>query len=540
MSREATDRSPGSSGSWEIAAVSASALVFFLQLIGLNPHLSLMDDGARYYLVGLGIWSGMGPRAFWLVDMPWSLVQPLGWSTLVGAVTWPLQHFWGLGAGVVVARVLNAALWSVAGYMSYRLLRHFVWPALAFSAAMLTWLSGPGIQTATDLMAEPLFLVLVLLTLERVIALTKRGDVTTSGVITVAGLAIASFFVRTVGIALLLAILPFLWRHWRWGLGLLGAAVLAWVGLEWLNTSGLVPVVRVVSYSDAIAQGDPFARSSAMFSVVGASLRVLDNLYTYAAWGIPSTLFPSWGFPGYRILLALFYVLLVYGAVVLTFRARFTLVPLAIYSAIYMLAVSVALPFSRYLIPMLPILGLLVAAACQGLLTKRSPRVRVVALAALLVAAVATQLPRAVSEVHEGVKARSEGSGWPYRPEFTPFFEVARWFALNSPTDAAVLVRDGAVFYVSSGRQAIDWAQGSGESGDITCERLKRVAADRPVFVVELVEDDPEWGLVTAIESARSHCSGNLQSMELYIEGAVIYRFKIDAHPSADGPAAEA
>jgi hypothetical protein len=277
-----------------------------------------------------------------------------------------------------------------------------------------------------------------------------------------------------------------------------------------------------------------------MFSVFGASLRVLGNLYSYAAWGIPSALFPLWGFPGYRIFLALFYVLLVYGAVVLCVRERLTLVPLAIYSAIYMLVVSVALPFSRYLIPMLPILGLLVAAACQGLMTKRSPRVRVIAVAALLVTAVATQLPRAVSEVSEGVRARSEDSGWPYRPEFKPFFEVARWFAVNSPTDAAVLVRDGAVFYVSSGRQAIDWAQGNGESGDVVCERLKRVAGERPVFVVELVDDDPEWGLVTAIESVRGHCSANLQSMDVYIAGAVIYRFMVDAHPSANSPTAEA
>jgi len=216
-------------------------------------------------------------------------------------------------------------------------------------------------------------------------------------------------------------------------------------------------------------------------------------------------------------------------------------VPLATYSVIYMLVISVALPFSRYLIPMLPILALLVAAACQGfLMTKRSARVRVITVAALLVAAVATQLPRAVGEVSEGVIARSEGSGWPYRPEFKPFFEVARWFAGNSPTDAAVLVRDGAVFYVSSGRQAIDWAQGNGESGDVVCERLKRIAGERPVFVVELVDDDPEWGLVTAIESVRGHCSANLQSMDVYIGGAVIYRFMIDAHPSANGPTAEA
>ena len=538
MGQESTDRSPGSAKSWEIAAVSASVLVFIFQLIGINPHLSLMDDGARYYLVGLGIWSGMGPRAFWLVDMPWSLVQPLGWPTLVGAVTWPVQHFWSLGAGVVVARILNALLWSVAGYMSYRLFQRFVWPGLALSAAMLTWLSSLGIETAVDLMAEPLFLVLVLLTLDRAIALKRKGAVSTSDAITVAGLAIASFFVRAVGLALLLAILPFLWRHWRWGLGLVAVAVFTWAGLEWLNTSGLVPVVRVVSYSDAIAQGDPFARSSATFSVLGAFLRILGNLYSYAAWGVPSMLFPLWGFPGYRLLLALFYVLLVYGAVVLCLRERFTLVPLAIYSATYMLVVSAGV-FVRYLIPMLPILGLLVTAACQGLLTKRSPRVRIVAVATLLVAAVATQLPRAVGEVNEGVMARSEGSGWPYRPEFKPFFEVARWFAANSPTDAAVLVRDGAVFYVASGRQAVDWAQGRGESGDVICKRLKRVAGERPVFVVELVDDDPEWGLVAAIESMRSHCAANLRSMDLYIGEAVIYRFMNDVHPSVPAPTAE-
>jgi hypothetical protein len=266
----------------------------------------------------------------------------------------------------------------------------------------------------------------------------------------------AAYYIRTVGIVLIVAaVLYLLVRGERpKGLVFLGAAVLAW--LPWTLRNRAVGSGGV--YLQQLVLVNPYFPDQGLLDIGGFVDRVLQNATTYYLQILPSVGGYPDPFHGAAVplhpLSAVIAISMIYAGVQV-YRSRRDLL-LFIYTVLF-LGTVVLWYWSgdRFLVPILPMLlyfavraglDLLNFAASRGL-ANPIPRVAAVVLVVAVLSSNAIGMQK--------LAARARGD---YYPNWGNYYRAGLWLRENTPGTAIVACRKGYWMYVVSGRPCVLYA----------------------------------------------------------------------------------
>lgn len=247
-------------------------------LVGVNY------DDAIYVLLAKSVAAGEGYGLSHLpVDVPGVKYPPLYPLSLV--------PFWVLagsqGAALYAMKLANGLYIGVAaGLFAFLLLDlGLLVTPLALGVALIGFLAGSIMLVSSGLLSEPLYLALLFLSLW----LTDRTDEQpgVGRLIAIGVLAALVFLTRSIGVALLAAVVFAVWyRHGRRSAlsvaGTAGLVILPWVGFV-VVASGAVPDLLVPSYGSygqlylALVADSPLATLDVVAANVGAILQTLGG-----------------------------------------------------------------------------------------------------------------------------------------------------------------------------------------------------------------------------------------------------------------------
>jgi hypothetical protein len=361
-------------------------LMVGLWLPRLRGPIDLRFDAGVYYVLGASLAEGKGYR---LLNEPGE-IEAIQYPPLLPLLT--AAHIRILGssdAGIVAPwlRIFLFVLFVGCGFAIYALARSFLAPVLAISVAAISMMQTQVIWLSDLLFAEIPFVltsVLFLISARR----SGRRWASISG-----ALAVASFLLRSIGIALLAAWVgeSLLRRHW--GSAALRGAIAIIPVLGWQayiahvkgSTEYAQPAYAYqraayqfynVSYSDNLRYADPFAPElgeASAKAIVGRTARNLAALpagwgqavsveegwaklaaITVNAWIAPLRL-PAWSVNTCFILLGLGAV---FGLLLLARRKEYLICLYVLLSVAAIYTTPWPGQFPRYLAPLTPVLAL--------------------------------------------------------------------------------------------------------------------------------------------------------------------------------------
>lgn len=263
-------------------------------------------------------------------------------------------------------------------------------------------------------------------------------------------LAVASYYIRTVGLTAIGAVVctHFLDRRYRQGF-LLGI-VATFLILPWVLSSS--------AYLDQLSSINPYKTETDPGVGVGELVeRVSTNLQRYGLMFLPHTFVPLGGFidtPGLHIdLLALVIDLLFVYFIVMTLRRSRKEAPLAVYLSLFMIVVLLWPSIwsdTRFLIPIIPlaIYGLFwsVRDLVRRLPVPETAKTYVPFVAAALVLLANVSRTAATQVDHP-----------PYNAGWRNYFDSAEWIRDNTPEDVLVVCRKPFLMNVISGRKTMGY-----------------------------------------------------------------------------------
>jgi hypothetical protein len=505
---------------WDRAAIGLSVFVLLLTLLAVTPYIPWGGDDARYYLIGKAIWTGLGPRALWVYNQPIEPAQPYGWPLLLGLVTRPFEIWGSTGAGIQAAHVLASALWGAATYACYRFACNFVTPGLALVVAALTGLSYSGLMVTTAFLSEPLFMLCSLLSLDDAVRAMSAPE---SRRLSSRALwwAVAAFFVRIVGLATFFGAAVVAWKRSRRALIITTLVILAWPLYGVLGDMGLYQTSGGVSYTTILVSSDPLTGGSHTLNLVQFAARSLKTLYGYAAWTSMETIVPI-NYPRWSIVI--FWLVSLTGAVMILRRHGWKTLPVLVMTVFYFGAISSHYqPTVRFLLPIIPLYGLLFCAPLDLLLRRSSRMTGLVLPLGLLLIVMGLLTPNILEAARTAREMRQAQSGWPSKPEFRAFFEVAAWSRDHLPPASVVAVRTDATFYMISGHHTVSL---SPDSAAVSCRRLDELSRTRPVYVIDLPRDQTLESYAQMVAALAGECGSRMETVEAGVVDAVVYHFR--------------
>ncbi len=467
-----------------VVLVVAAAIILghaVLAWLGRLPGVSYSNDDAVYLILADALRNGTY-RDLYLVSAPWHTQYPPGWPALL-AIT---GTFTGgsisasFGLAVLLSSLGLAAFFAGARRILPDPLALVALAAAAWSIAVLI--------PAGRLMSEAAFFGLSMVALWAL----ATPELPRRRVVLVLLVALAAAYVRTIGLALLVAVVVvwLLARHWRRA-GVAAGAFLIGFG-PWLLWTFFGPQ-RTVGRSymrDLSAQlhevgqsGNPFfgligrAAGRAMgllsgdVSSVLPFLRIRESPIDNILWGVVLLVCGAWG-------------------LVILWR-RWRVVPLYLVGYFGLLALW-TWSTRRFLFPIQPLLWLVLLTGAWTV-WQRFGRVAGVGFLAVLLIPIPIQgWPRVVEHVRAGIdcdRARQYESPSCFTPEQLAFFAAARYAKESLPRGAVVLVDREAAFAWHSGHQVVhsfSIRPGSGVSATTALER----SGVSHVLLAELTRSD--------------------------------------------------
>lgn len=497
---------------WSGVVTLVAAVLLGLFAMNAQPIGVFQDDG-HYLLLARALAHGGGYHYTNLPGVPAAAHFPPGYPLLLAPLWWVAPQF---PANVAVFKLLNVALlpvvaWGVRAYA--RRVADFS-PVLASSVAVAVVATVPVLFLSGLLFSEIAFMAALLPTLaccERVVQRTNESPWPQA--LAVGGAIGALALLRTVGIALLPAVVALLLIRRRWrDAGLVSVGTLAML-LPWQVWSAS----HARDVSDAIAGGygaygtwlvDAYRHGGAAFF----SQVLLTNLRGLL---MPLTLFGLGGQPPIAQGAAVAAMLALLGVGVWQLRAKAT-VSLALLVPYGALLLAWPFPPDRFLWPLWP---LLVICAVEGVRTlshrERPPRQRAGAWL------VATVLGALFLTWHARMWA---SRGWEDIAQANARVGVAvASVAAALPADGLVAADQDAMVALYANRQAVPLLA-------LTAEQHVRVRTDGELSAqVGAVLDayHPRWVLVAQQESLRAArllaTAGRLRMTGVDPSGVIVY-----------------
>ena len=406
-----------------------------------DTKLALSGDNAEFILLGRSIAEGHGLSYTQLPDPRPATKYPFGFPLLLAGV-----HL--LAPGEIEPMKVLVALHYVASIpLLLLLLKRVSGPSLFLPVAAAGTLSEPVLRYSSQVMSEVPFLPYSILGLLCLLRAAERR--TAVNLITAVLAVMAAYYIRQIGIALIVAgIVFFLCRRRIRDAAIFGGGCVL-LAFPWHLRTVLLGGESYLRTWLLLA--DPYRSQAGSLTFGGLMERVVQNLQVYFWKVIPQSIFPSWfagSEPYVGTVVSLF--VLIYLARH-AFRGELIALYLTLYLGACMLWPSVwsSIRLTLPLTPFFVLAGLTTLYQAWGWVTHRKHlflRAIGPALAVLLVLA-------------SNVQAIDRSLARPdrYPPDWNNYFKAAEWIEDNTPADAVICCRKGYMMWLLSQRKAIGY-----------------------------------------------------------------------------------
>ena len=463
------------------ALVAISTL--FLGIWTFDPKLSLSGDNTEFIILARSLAQGEGLVHINSPDPQPATKYPFGLPLLLAPLAWFFPGDW------VPMKAWVLVIFSLGMGILYQLVkeRAGALPALATVALSLTvgksYLThGPDdivygpllLHYAHQVMSEAPYLTFSLLALWLIERGVGREGVRDNWWL-IAGFVCTmwAYYIRTVGIALVAAVLAYLLlrRDFRRGLMFAVAAFTCW--LPWTLRNRAVGGDSV--YIKQLFMVNPYHPDRGLLDFGGFVERFFAHVQLYLTRELPNTLVPY--FTGAETLLhpaALLLVGLAVAATTLCVKRGENLL-LLLYAGFFIGVVLLwPWPGDRFLMPIVPILIFL--AVWVVLWVRDRVAVHNAGAGRFLVWGILLVF---FSATLGGVKRLADYSEADYPPQWSRYYQAGQWLKTHTPEDAIVLCRKGYWMSVVSGRRCIGFPF---KEPPIVLEHMEREAVDYVVL----------------------------------------------------------
>lgn len=412
-------------------------------------QLGTSYDDAHYIILAESLSSGQG---YQLINFPRPQIErafPPGWPMLLAPFTFLFP------GNYTVLKMLSLGLWLVSILLIYKLFSKRVGSPYLEIIIGLTALNPLLVGTSVTVMAESAYLFFSLLALNVFdVWKDKAGDKKDWLVVLAAVLALYTQLIRTIGIALVIAVVAYflLTRRWREA-GIATSVFVAGALLQmWLNLRNGGSVVSA-GYESQVFGGSIFEKIGQMWSnALGYSNEILaGSLIPLFSFRVSS----FFGNYGLDILPALVNIVILLLIVLGAFVALKNFQMMDIYVVIYVLGIlafwnpKVGSVKARFLIPIIPFLYLYLVQGMAWVMEKAArSRIkygrRVEAVFVVFIALVL--LIRNVQDWQN-----------PVMNQMTDISIGTSWVAENAPPDSIVMVNEPVPAYVHVQRKTIGY-----------------------------------------------------------------------------------
>lgn len=423
---------------WILGAVAAVGMV--LGWLGRQPLVTTGGDDATYILLAQSLRHGQY-RDIFLPGSPAHAQYPPGFPLLILVVRTVAM------GSLEAVRVANLLLLALTAVLTAAVIRRIAGNALGVASAALVMLNPMLLQYTGWILSDVLFVTLTTLALwasHRAVSQSSRAFWLVAGCA-----ALAAFFTRSAGIAVVLAVAGSLLLQRRWKVApFVGAAAVALVVAWFTYTHWAASHTLGWSYQNDLAYVQPrmlMALLRRMFLNGGNYGRLIGSV----VYGIPDI-------PDTPIDNAIWCILFVGIAAIGLWQIRQRW-PTAVLYALLMTGVLLVYPFvaQRLSVPLIPVfiatLLLGVGVIARRLRAARPDRA-VVAIAVVLasvgvVSGIEAAVQRTACRASAGDACRTEAE--------RAWIAAAEWSKQGLPPDAVVASSKPSTFYLISGRRGV-------------------------------------------------------------------------------------
>ena len=276
---------------------------------------------------------------------------------------------------------------------------------------------------------------------------------------------VATYYVRSIGIAFIGAGTLFYLIKRRWRKFLYYNVVGAALSLPWLIRNKLLEG-SATGYIEAFLLRDMYKPEVGYNDLWGTIGRLFTNLWTYSAREMPRVLAGSNGLWSTTVpMKGLSLVLCGFMVIGFLYVVRKRLGVAEIYFALSCLAILLfqdVVSDVRYLMPLVPLMlfyisdGLTLAAE-KATSLKNHAAPAVAAMAVIATIGAFSQLERAPQNMDMIRRYRAGDQFAGYHPNWRSFFVASDWVSANTPDDAVVTVRKPRLFHLWTGRKITEY-----------------------------------------------------------------------------------
>lgn len=433
-------------------AIAGGAVALALAVAAFDPYLFTGGDNAQYYALTRALATGRGYVDLVRPGAPPHTLYPPGYPALL------VPLYLASGGGMVAMKLLSLA--AGAGVLAglYGLARRDpavpVWAAAA--AVGLVGLYPPFREYTHWVLSDMTYTALVVAALLAFQRQTDPEERRWAGWLLACALALAAFYVRIAGVALLAAVVGWALLGRRWRHAVVAALVFAIGALPWIAWTRQAAPAGPAGYLEQAAVASPFsAPPGELLGSLGE--RFAAVVIEYGSYQLPGLFWPvSPPPPAARALGATMgTALLVYGAWRVIRRRGLRPWDLYVASTLGLIYLWPWLG-ERIFLTLAPFLWLYLLAGADSVSQRiaggRAPAVAIALLVALILLAggassAARQIPRTRAYL-AGDRLDGYSSFW------RDYFDAARWIGIHAP-DAVVLARKPTLVWYWSGRPAV-------------------------------------------------------------------------------------
>jgi hypothetical protein len=427
-------------------------------LLVFDPNLDTNGDNARYIVLGISLIQGQGLSKICMPGAPPDIMVPFGYPLLLAPflALFP-DHY-------VPLKLLSMLLFLLSLPLLFHIIKGWggsLW--LALGVAVLSAINLNLLDFGHQVMTEIPFLFFSLLGIFALLrSLRCKSAQITRKEKVLLGLSILSlvfaYYIRSVGVVLLVALISFLILRKRYRLALLAGLAILCLVLPW--TLRNQAVADGGSYADVFLLKNAYNPALGKITAGDILARMKSNLNTYAIFVIPQALFPSLSpSAGYRGSSELFYILGLLATLVtllgFILKVRRAIGFLELYIFLF-LGVCLLWPQMwsgmRFLIPVVPFLSYYFLVGLWSLAKKLGSKLHPLWGKSLIWLLVTLMIISSFS----GLVGASRGvKGYP--PQWHNYFLVAEWCREHTPQESIFVARKPWLFYLSARRLVMNY-----------------------------------------------------------------------------------
>lgn len=453
-------------GQWRLGVPAALALVC-LAIGGwtFDAKLSLSGDNTEFITLARSLARGQGLSYIQQPDAHPATKYPFGFPLMLAPFAAGVEGaagFEGAAGAADATRPANdwiamkwlvVVLFSASVPLFYLLARREMGEGAALVAAALAATNPLLVDYGHQVMSEIPYLAFSLASLLLLqIGLEPERREWNGWLIGGFVLAVSAYYVRSVGVALLGALMVhLLWRRqWRRAGAAVGGTVLCllpWVLRNRAAGGGGVYVKQLI-------QVNPYYPEQGLLNLSGLLERVAGHIVFYLQHGLPQALVPSLGVWRGPLNPASLGLLALAGYAVAVWWRRDQHRLLLIYAVFFLGTVLLwPWPGDRFVVPIIPLLVFFAVRALAQLLCQVR-RFGGQSVAGVLMAASAAVLLWGNAGLLDGLARRARAD---YPPAWRNYYAAAQWLRANTPANVVVCARKAFWLYVASGRRAVPY-----------------------------------------------------------------------------------